>query len=359
MDEMFEKFILKIPQQISNSILLEYADEFPSIFSYKIIKSQNIDARTIEERISYQKELNKRILEELLVFHSYNIRFLGIKGYFLAKEVYEKPEDRIFDDIDILVSNHDIFNFYRKLVSCSYSLVNNQEMFGQNFLLYNNLHLINLLKNKYFNLVHAVDLRKNISGTDIYIDLQSNVNVNKLTSFKITEFWKATNTIDIEGRVFEVLSPVNNILFLISHIMRHLAYIYWGDNIRINLQSVYEIAKLIQKYKISFIDLDVKAQEYGILKYLVIFEMIYQEIFEIDLNDLIKRQAYQVNMEKFSWKNIFNILLEMTATDIIFGQFDEKCHLILDTLNKVKNIKDQNQNMLAWELCRRKIKFYR
>ena len=213
MDEMFEKFILKIPQQISNSILLEYADEFPSIFSYKIIKSQNIDARTIEERISYQKELNKRILEELLVFHSYNIRFLGIKGYFLANEVYEKPEDRIFDDIDILVSNHDIFNFYRKLVSCSYSLVNNQEMFGQNFLLYNNLHLINLLKNKYFNLVHAVDLRKNISGTDIYIDLQSNVNVNKLTSFKITEFWKATNTIDIEGRVFEVLSPANNILF--------------------------------------------------------------------------------------------------------------------------------------------------
>ena len=142
MDEMFEKFILKIPQQISNSILLEYADEFPSIFSYKIIKSKNIDARTIEERISYQKELNKRILEELLVFHSYNIRFLGIKGYFLAKEVYEKPEDRIFDDIDILVSNHDIFNFYRKLVSCSYSLVNNQEMFGQNFLLYNNLHAI-------------------------------------------------------------------------------------------------------------------------------------------------------------------------------------------------------------------------
>lgn len=30
MDEMFEKFILKIPQQISNSILLEYLPEYHS-----------------------------------------------------------------------------------------------------------------------------------------------------------------------------------------------------------------------------------------------------------------------------------------------------------------------------------------
>ena len=107
-----------------NSLLCDMRNEQALDKYYKYIKlKKNIifcnDENTIIQKekntiLSKQAQKEKIIKQELEIFDSFDIPFIGMKGPFLKSEYYESIP-RVYNDLDLLVESINVSEFYNLL----------------------------------------------------------------------------------------------------------------------------------------------------------------------------------------------------------------------------------------------------
>ncbi len=329
---------------VPHDLFKRYFYENPC-FIFSHLKECNIEKNDIVRLgglMAMQKHRNNQIVKDILDLQKLNSDFIGLKGYFIQSKYYPESATRLYNDIDILASEGDGYRLYRKMRKMGYTVKPHKGMYRR---VIHGPFMISLLKNVYTSNNKHIRLEKTLSTV---VELHTNINDNcprtTESKFNTKEMFDNSIVQEIEGINIRVLSPEDNILYLMFHSVEHLVFIdLYGHKISISLQDVFDIIQIITLENINWEKIHMKAIEYNITPYVAIFLRIINDIYkDVIPKKIIENIFESAFLENFSWKIIFEKMQKMETHEIILGDY-EKIPEISDcyyrTLNSRKNEK--------------------
>ncbi len=329
---------------VPNELFKCYFDENPC-FIFLHVKNCNVEKNDLVRLaglMAVQKHRNKQIVKDILHIQNLNSDFIGLKGYFIQRKYYPESATRLYNDIDILAAEGDGYCFYRKMQKVGYTVKPHRGIYRK--VIHSPL-MISLLKTIYTSNNKHIRLEKPSSTV---VELHTNINNNcpRTTDSKFNTKEMFVNSIvqNIEGVNIKILSPEDNILYLMFHSIEHLVFIdLYGHKISISLQDIFDIIQIITLENINWEKFYIKAIEYNIIPYAAIFVRIINDIYkDVIPAKIIKKIFKRALLENFSWKIIYEKMQKMETYEIILGDY-KKIPEIFDcyyrTLNSPNNEK--------------------
>ena len=284
-----------------------------------------------EQLIFEQNKFNDAIYNALNEFDKMNIPIIGIKGIFVKDEYYNSF-DRLFDDIDLLISSADAKNFFQGLKKLNYHIVWRTLYDFPNT-------CMRLIPQKYMDNTQTLMLKN--SNNNIEIDLHSNLNItnahftNSTTKFVTEELFK--NSIPFKNykniRVFEIH---DNICVLVRHLMKH--HIFYGktqSGLSTPIQHVLDLAFMLNSNNFNSEMLLSKSIDYNIVSETMFCLNIYNKIFKsgnmIDISPFLN--ALKKAKGEFKWQKILTASLSMNVEDLMIGNFKENFPKLQDAVD--------------------------
>lgn len=344
-----------ITEMSKSSILFQkYINANPSYILKKYLKEKHtdeFDLSHIDINLQMQNELKRIINNEIEQICTYNKRIIGIKGCFLENNYYKSTDyERYYKDIDIIVSDDLVYDFYLFLINKGYKILKDKHLF------YNNSFLLRIMKDNYMKLVHCIDLEKEIctnnSKHHVYIDLHSNLNVGLDTNFIMPELYESSKKVKYKNYEIYELLPLEYVSYLIIHMVKHLPYVnHYNTEISIDIQKIYDIFLLISNNNVKTEELEKYFSKIKSLHYYVFFIKIYNDIFmhkNINYLELI-------NKCNTKWKNLLKDFVIMNISKIMLGDYEDDIPIINKAYDICCKIKDQNIRFIIWEFYMRLI----
>lgn len=209
-----------------------------------------LDLKIQKIRHFTQRKMNviyENCIEDFLRLAKDDFKYIFIKGYFLAKQLYNPIEDRHSSDIDILIKEEDVFKCDYVLQSLGFkkekSAYKNQ-----------NNHCTLSEEIKKYHLVYS----KNVNNESVVIEIHSSIiNPSLLFNIKNETFFSKTKEYDLNGFKANLLSNENNLILLCLHFIKHFSvefiqYSFWNLPKHINIQNLFDIFLLLHNYKTEF-----------------------------------------------------------------------------------------------------------
>ena len=341
-------FLLKF-DKFNDDILNEYFSSELNVFLEDYFKSREYFELTymLETRKSFQILYNKNIENVLNIIEESKTSVIGLKGIFLQKRYY-KNLIRLYDDLDLLVEDKNCYYLYRFFKKYKYEIKKDK------FLLYNNKKLFQLFKGLYAHNVHSVDLEIKTNSKQTLspwgeiiltcpIDLSCNLNVDTSCNFDNELFFKTYQ--QYETYTYIKLPDTHlNILYLISHILRHLAfYKHDSNSLKINIQSIVDVYLIIKDLgsNFNFDHLIRLAKKFNILSDVLFFFNLYNKMHWDSQYYNIDTYYFDPQVLKSKWYFILKTTSLMEAEDIIIGNYTNTPYL-LKAINNNKLIKSQH-----------------
>lgn len=269
--------------------------------------------KNTEYLLLYQSLKSKKIIDEYQSLELTNKEVIGIKGFFISDIYWPSNKIRIFNDIDLLVKPKNGFKM------CKYFYKKGYHFQSWDILRY---HLKTLGRQNYFNNKLHVKIKKGSFLIELHGNLNSlyrgyglNFNTEKMIDDSILKIH--------HNFQYRILSPIDNVLYLIYHSIKHLSFIEQENAIlSINLQKFYDVAQIIDVEKIEWISFISKAEEYQLQPYIVLFLKMFNDIFKNKIPTFVFNKLLStVNSIDFHWKHIFMDVIKIPAPDLILGNY--------------------------------------
>lgn len=359
MDKYIEQFITKYQNRIGFNSYIENC--FTTNLSEYYKTHNNTIYYNVIQKEKQQKELHSLFKIEIDKLFNYainnDINLLGLKGFFLESQCWEKT--RFYNDIDILLSIDDIEKLKQFFLDEEYQLINNRKYFTKKkYIPLNKITNINLIK------THHIVLRKTLPSAYsnhenvIELELHGNINSLKLSNFN-------NNKLLNEKLIYKnyyILSNENQLLYLCYHTIQHLPYIRHNiSNFYVKLDCFVDVANLINKEQINWQQVITNAIEYKIVPICSLFFKMFTEIYY----DLIPEYVIILfnnlsNTETFKWKNIYKKLMTIDSYNLICGNFNDFIILKKEFSKITKVFGDNLENTyvkkIAMEIWKLKLK---
>ena len=319
---------------INNEYFINYISENLN-FILLMLDDSIVNHKTklkIESGLKLQRYFNKKVEQQILDIQKTNGAFIGLKGYFLQCAYYPQKYTRLYGDIDILINKKIGFSFYKSMKKNGYTLVSRQGLYRK---IIHGDFVVSLMRNLYTNNNKHLRLQK---GNSSIVEVHTNINNNRLnTSFNIDRMISEAVAKEYGSLCFYILSPEDNLLYLIAHTINHLSYIDLYDNkLSVNLQKIYDVAQIINNEKINWDLFTERAKEYDITPAVTLFIKMFNGIFE----NMIPKQVFENSFEaakqaSFSWKDLFTSVIDLSAEELILGDY-RKVPIIMQYYEKAK-----------------------
>ena len=304
--------------------------------------------REVIRLVDNQKEYNSEILNELTDLNKSGLKIVGLKGIFLALRYYEKPEKRIFNDVDLLIHSKDAYQLNKILIENNFKI-------NSGTFLYNNNVLFNKLKSTYIKNVHAIDYTKSNQSCskNINLEIHSNFNVHKLCKFDMKSVFNNAVLLNNCSNIY-VLNPYDELLFLMYHLVSHLFYfnIYGNDNC-ISLQNIYDICLICLYENIDFEILHKLSKKYKVEEYFMFVTMILNKL------DIEFKNSRKFDMKNYKRRSIkyfkLNQFEELLIEDLIMGNFINDLRFISKMFNEMILCQNQISKQVISCVCQAKL----
>lgn len=322
----------------------KYFQQNPIVGFEKIENSQLLNIKKLKEDIRIQEIKNAVFLKELSDFSDFcskrDIRYIGLKGIFFALEFYMNYNDRIFGDVDLLISPQDGKHIFDYFYSKGYKLKKYKSL-----PFYNNKFLSKHIQSGYFKQLHHLEMVKmheydDKKSIELMIEIHFNLNTNLKINFDCKEMFKNSKSIkNYNGITFNRFNNDDYFIYLCVNICAHIAFIYPILNkLTIDFQKLNDLILLASN---SFLDWDniiKKCQKYNVLEYVGFISKILNALtdslipkkFLDDINFLVS----ELNIK---WRKVYYLNINKTnVVDIILG--------IYPTLPCIKYTQEKIQN---------------
>lgn len=297
---------------------ISYLKEDKNLATCRFIKSIPLQEKR-KKLLSKQKNFDATIQRELLLFDDLDIPLIGFKGVFL-KEGYYGSIERVYDDIDILVSSYNAARLYKQLLKLGYRIKIKT--------LYDNP----VLKMKYDS-QHYMDNTQTLMMFNhqkkISIDIHSNLNITNAhfvkssTSFCTDTLFKNSIPFIHYKNIYQ-MELHDNLCVLFRHLLKH--HVFYGKTqmgLETPLQHILDVALLINSKDFDEKQLYYKSKLYNVLPEALFCLNLYNKIFlnckKIDICYYIKE--IDNTTDRFVWKPILINSLNMQAEDLMIGNF--------------------------------------
>lgn len=265
-----------------------------------------------------QKQLNVYVLNEMNSLQKYcdehNISNICVKGLTLAHQLYEQPEDRIFDDIDLFIEPDKLYLMSQYLIDNGYADENGIPVTNQSvFDYYHPTHLSVFTKENIALEIHVMPF---------YTNTISN---NLLGAKEIDFFYDTREFVCVEGIKFPVLEKHLNALFLLDHFIKHITF-YVKDYTRlgtfqlhIELNKLVEAARFIETFEIEQDKLFTLAKQYNSVPTLMLALKYLNEILEMNFVLSEDIEVYIDALPIFENK-LIGELYKLTLKDVLLNE---------------------------------------
>jgi len=296
--------------------------EFPSYvrnnysFLFSLLKNELLPANVLQhinKRLLAQRVYNKFFYEEIQSLSKLPYRLIGFKGFFIQAKYYPQEYTRLCGDIDVLVSTKNSYRVYKSILRMNYSL----SEYKLQTIIFRHIFISFLQHLSFTKRVHE---RINVA-----VELHVNLNVKCRVRFALSKMIKNAVLCDYGNFKFYVFEPTDNLLYLMFHPISHLCYVRHGSNeITINLQSIYDVAQVIDNEIVNWDLFCERAIQYKLTPYISLYIHIFNDIFpdKIPTITVEKLRATAV-MNKFHWEKAYSFAINKLASQIIVGDFDD------------------------------------
>ena len=314
-----------------NSLLCDMRNEQALDKYYKYIKlKKNIifcnDENTIIQKekntiLSKQAQKEKIIKQELEIFDSFDIPFIGMKGPFLKSEYYESIP-RVYNDLDLLVESINVSEFYNLLRKNGYQIKKKTYYDGP-------VIFMKFIPETYMNNTQTLMLINKTNN--ISIDLHCNLNITNAHFTKSTSIFSTKNLFDNSIsystykniRQFEIH---DNICFNIRHLLKH--HIFYGKTqtgFKTMLQHLMDIAVMFNSDEFSEDEFIYKVSKYNIIPEALFCIYLYNKVFisSRHIDDSKLKFLFQSQKTECHWLPVLDVVSSMKASDIMIGNFEK------------------------------------
>jgi len=286
------------------------------IFSF----DNNENIQNIKEKI-LKKQHDREIVvkNELELFDTFGIPFIGMKGPFIKTEFYNNMP-RTYNDLDLLVDPNNAKVFYSKLKAVGYRIKKKTYYDAPNTNMY-------LFPKQYMNNTQTLMLINR--NNNISIDLHCNLNITNMhftkstTKFSTSEFFKNS----ISYRNFSYIRQFDlydNICVSIRHLLKH--HVFYGktqQGLETMVQHILDISTMLNSNNFNEKELFNRAVHYNIILESLFCLNLHNKIFS-SCNDInIGRYLTYIRNDntKYYWKPIILASLQMSPEDIMIGDY--------------------------------------
>ena len=302
---------------------------------------QNIKISLKLQQMKFQ-EFHKQI-KEISMFSD---EIIGLKGYFLQKKYYPSEYIRLFNDIDVLVMVKDSYSFYKVAKKNGYSFVQQKSIlyrcFCNDFM--SPLFKVMAIKPN----VHVQFKKSGYQLLEMHSDINKHRSVAYQSKFNIEKMFMDAEVIDFGDFKFKMLSPEDNLIYLMFHTIKHLCYIeLYGNSISVNLQRFYDVAQVINNENIDWDLFYCKAINYEVFPYILLFIKMFNDIYNnmIPMN-IYNKLIHYYNLNTFKGKSIFDKVISLSSVELIIGDY-RRLPEIMEVYEKAKKVKNPG---LLWEI---------
>ena len=314
---------------------LSYLKQDKNLATCRFIdESEVVEKRT--NLLIQQKKFDKKVCEELSLFDAFNIPIIGIKGLFLKNNYYGNIE-RVFDDIDILVSSDNAQDLYRKLLKLGYH-IKFKTMYD------NPIFNIKFFPKTYMDNTQTLMMFN--SHKKISIDIHSNLNITNAHFVKSSTKFD-TNILFENSTQFGCYKNIkslelhDNLCVLFRHLLKH--HVFYGKTqtgLQTPIQHVLDLAVLINSTEFNANKLFINSTKYNIIPETIFCLNLYNNIFKsckkIDISPYLN-ELENINYE-FTWKRILMASLNMSIEDLMIGNYENEFPKLQQAVNISQSI---------------------
>ncbi len=340
-EQQIEGFVEKY-QDAHNDYLKMCAS--PYLLDYYLSRGESDVIKTIKKRVELQNKLRKEFIKELTGLFKYanenNLTLIGIKGIFLEFDLYcYTTFGRLYDDIDLVICNEEREFWAEYFFKHSDFYIHSDKWFRLQkhlkFLRLNAKHIRNIDVDK----INHIMLLRRSAELNIMIELHSNLNYLKKSNFNHSDIILNKEKMVIGNVTLDTLSPIDNLMFMCHHMIRHLPYIYKDsiDNLIISIDKIIDVALLLKKYKFDEELIIQKSKVYQITPYVALALYVTNEVFPNSVSETIIYDLIDDSINSdFDWKNIFIKLIDLRPIEIITGKIGRKLPGLINTVNFIE-----------------------
>lgn len=300
--------------------------------------------QNIKIYLKLQEYENKVFYKQIKEISKFDDEIVGLKGYFLQKVYYPPKHIRLYNDIDVLVKTNDSYKFYKNAKSHGYTIAPQKNILYR--ILCNDFiaPLFKVLSTK--TNVHIQLIKKDYHLLELHSNINKHRSIAYRATFNIKEMVSNAIKIDLGDFRFKILSPEDNILYLMFHTIKHISYIELYENaISVNLQKFYDVAQIISNEKIDWDLFYCNAIKYNIFPYVTLFIKMFNDIYTNTIpTSIYQRLIDYSNFKNFKCKPIFDKVINLSPDELIIGDY-RRLPEIMKTYEKAKQVKNPG---LVW-----------
>ena len=297
---------------------LSFIEIVPKIILNQLQNDFNSFSRTAMKREFEMKKILKQLNDS-------NIEVILLKGLYISEAYYDNPAERPMCDVDLLVKQGDVQRTIEVLkdIGCVQEQVSNNDIEPIEFI--SKLDKLN----KFTKHLPEMKTPKGIS-IELHWTLDYSREYNS-TNIDMAEIWKTKEPMQVHGSNFYRIQTELHLLYLCVNIAE--------DVFRQKILQLFDIFLIINKTKIDWDSIILKAKEWNCQKPLFAVLIAEENIFNLKIP-----------------KNIYKEL----NTVIDFS--DDNINFILDSVFADLNIAEQYENKIGSEFSTKgiigKIKFF-
>lgn len=309
-DKELTEYILKNTDEndyINKIKELDAISVFDRGYLKKLDKREYILQRLIdEEQIKKNMKFKEEIISIASFFKRRQIRVVFLKGLALAEKIYEKPEVRRSNDIDILINMEDAEAVLSGLSELGYCVLGEK------------IEAKSVLK-KYGRemqneTIHFPVFQKRINESNVFSDIKLDCHVSIYGKMNnkfgyVKQVLDRAEETEFHGKKIYVLETHDNIIFLICHYIREVfrntpfRYIsgWKKESCSFRLNLIHDIARLITLENVDFeilyqrLDVIEKVREFKIALYFL--DEIYEDLLPDEFIDKLNSAQNSENMD--------------------------------------------------------------
>ena len=248
--------------------LYNFNDKY-SVINNRIIVEKQIKLNNVFKEISF------RILTAA---RESNIQIAFVKGIFLSNYINSDClNNRTASDIDVLIYAQDIETIIKNCKK--YNLFLDYDQFPINIdLSIGHHHMRVPTEYIHQNVIHNIDIEFH------YSFYPNNVHQTNIEMGLLESILNNTTQLNIDGVNFPILEPVDNIIFVSCHAIKHMIWDFMMEKCDsyISISNFYDVYKLLDLFYFNGGALRLlveKAKEYGVLSEILLAHYIAYKIF--------------------------------------------------------------------------------
>lgn len=203
-----------------------------------------------------QKKQNAIIKEQMThiinAFNEKGIRFIPFKGVFLANDLYDPPETRLFTDIDVLINFRDIETILGILTDLGFMYINNYDDYK--IIPISSTHI---MKPNLENEVHLEFVKKIFEDKkehNVHLELHINLIEPFFMTIDYNQLFARAKYVNLWGQNVLSFETNDQLIQLFLHFIKHLSFevffmLIWGKGISPQIKILHDIALFIDKYQ--------------------------------------------------------------------------------------------------------------